>query len=238
MSLYKEQGIVLRTMRLGEADRIVTLMTQGSGKIRAVAKGVRKTKSRWGARLEPFTHVDVVLYRGRDLDIVTQAQILTPFTAIRADYARFAAGEVVMEAVDKVTEDREKSVRTFMLLLGALRALSLPEEDPLMVTDSFLLRLAALAGFRPALTACAVCARPGPHRKFSVAQGGIVCDSCRQGAAVSVGEDTVPYLDGLLNADWSADTPSSVRSECSGLIRAYVEFHFDRPIRSWTHVPR
>lgn len=238
MSLYKEQGIVLRTMRLGESDRIVTLMTQGSGKIRAVAKGVRKTKSRWGARLEPFTHVDVVLYRGRDLDIVTQAQILTPFTPIRSDYARFAAGEVVMEAVDKATEDREKSVRTFMLLLGALRALSLPEEDPLMVTDSFLLRLAALAGFRPALTACAVCARPGPHRRFSVAQGGIVCDTCRQGATVTVGEDTVPYLDGLLNADWSAETPDAIRRECSGLIRAYVEFHFDRPIRSWTHVPR
>lgn len=238
MALYKEQGIVLRTMRLGESDRIVTLMTQGSGKIRAVAKGVRKTKSRWGARLEPFTHVDLVLYRGRDLDIVTQAQILSPFTPIRSDYARFAAGEVVMEAVDKVMQDREKSVRTFMLLLGALRALSLPDEDPLMVADSFLLRLAALAGFRPALAACAVCGRPGSHGKFSVAQGGIVCESCRTGAVVTVGEDAVPYLDSLLNADWSAKTPEGVRRECSGLIRAYVEYHFDRPIRSWTHMPR
>jgi DNA repair protein RecO (recombination protein O) len=238
MALYKEQGIVLRTIRLGEADRIITFLTQGSGKIKAVAKGVRKTKSRWGARLEPFTHVDLVLYQGRELDIVTQAQILTPFSAIRADYSRFAAGEVVLEATDKIAQEREKSVRTFMLLLGALRALSLPDEDPLMIADSYLLRLAALAGFRPALTACAVCGAPGPHGKFSVSQGGIVCESCRAGAAATVGEAAVPYLSSLLDANWSDDAPIPVRRECSSLIRAYVEYHFDRPLRAWSHVPR
>ncbi len=238
MTLYKEQGIVVRAMKLGESDRIITVMTQGSGKIRAVAKGVRKTKSRWGARLEPFTHVDLVLYKGRELDIVTQAQILSPFPQIRADYSRFAAGEVILEAADRVTPEREKSVRMFMLLLGALRALSLPDEDPLMVADSFLLRLAALSGFRPALGACAVCARPGPHARFSVAQGGTVCESCRAGAAVTVGEGMIPYLESLLQADWSVGTSESVRGECSGLIRAYVEYHFDRPLRAWSHVPR
>lgn len=238
MALYKEQGIVLRTMRLGEADRIVTFMTQGSGKIRAVAKGVRKTRSKFGARLEPFTHVDLVLYEGRELDIVTQAQILAPFSEIRAEYARFAAGEVVLEATDRVTQDREKSVRTFMLLLGALRSLSVPDEDPVTVADSFLLRLAALAGFRPALTACAVCNRPGPHERFSISQGGLVCERCRAGAAVSVGEETIPYLDGLLNADWERNAPETTRREGSGLIRAYVEYHFDKPLRSWSHVPR
>lgn len=225
-------------MRLGEADRIVTIMTQGAGKIRAVAKGVRKTKSRWGARLEPFTHVDLVLYKGRELDIVTQAQILSAFPQIRADYSRFAAGEVVLEAIDRVAQDHEPSVRTFMLLLGALRALSVEDEDPVVVADSFLLRLASLAGFRPSLTACAVCGRPGPHDRFSVSQGGTVCDGCRTGVAATVGEETVPYLESLLDANWSSETPQSVREECSGLIRAYVEFHFDRPLRAWTHVPR
>ncbi|GAC1409380.1 MAG: DNA repair protein RecO [Actinomycetota bacterium] len=238
MALYKEQGIILRTMRLGESDRIVTVMTQGAGKIRAVAKGVRKTKSRWGARLEPFTHVDLVLYKGRELDIVTQAQILSPFPLIRADYSRFAAGEVILEATDRIAQDHEKSVRLFMLLLGALRALSVPDEDPVMVVDSYLLRLASLSGFRPALAACAVCGRPGPHPRFSVTQGGVVCDSCRAGASAIVGEGAMPYLESLLNADWSSDTPEVVRKECSGLIRAYVEYHFDRPLRSWMHVPR
>lgn len=238
MTLYKEQGIVLRTMRLGESDRIITVMTQGSGKVRAVAKGVRKTKSRWGARLEPFTHVDLVLYRGRELDIVTQAEILSPFSPIRADYARFASGQVVLEATERVAQDREKSVRTFLLLLGAMRALSAPDEDPTTVADSYLIRLAALSGFRPSLAACAVCGRPGPHRKFSIAQGGTVCEHCRAGAAATVGEDAVGYLNSLLNADWDAAMPEGVRKECSGIIRAYVEYHFDRPLRAWTHVPR
>ncbi|MHB8512171.1 MAG: DNA repair protein RecO [Actinomycetota bacterium] len=238
MALYKEQGIVLRTMRLGEADRIVTVMTQGAGKIRAVAKGVRKTKSRFGARLEPFTHVDLVLYKGRELDIVTQAQILSPFPSIRASYDRFTSGEVILEATDRIAQDHEKSVRTFMLLLGALRALSVEDEDPVMVADSYLLRLAALAGFRPSLSACAVCGKPGPHERFSVSQGGVVCGTCRSGAAATVNEDAMPYLESLLNADWASETPLVTRQECSGLIRAYVEYHFDRPLRAWTHVPR
>ena len=238
MALYKEQGIVLRTMKLGEADRIVTLLTQGSGKVRAVAKGVRKTKSRFGARLEPFTHVDLVLYQGRELDIVTQAQIISAFGEIRLDYPRFAAGEVILEATDRVAQEHERSVKTFMLLLGALRALSLPEEDPGMVADSFLLRLAALAGFSPALEACAVCGRQGPHERFSVAQGGMVCETCRTGASVRVAEATPPYLAGLLAADWHAGVPDAARKEGSALVRAYVEYHFDRPLRAWSHVPR
>lgn len=237
MPLYPEQGIVLRTLRLGEADRIVTLFTQGSGKVRAVAKGVRKTKSRFGGRLEPFTHVDLLLYRGRELDIVTQAEIITSFREIREDYARFAAGEVVLEATDRVAQERDRNVRVFMLLLGALRALA-ADAGPATVADAFLLRLASLSGFRPHLRACAGCGRPGPHGRFSVAQGGLVCESCRTGGAVRVGESTVPYLVTLLEEDWTARVPEDARREGSGLVRAFVEYHFDRPLRAWAHVPR
>jgi DNA repair protein RecO (recombination protein O) len=237
MPLYPEQGIILRTMRLGEADRIVTVFTQGSGKVRAVAKGVRKTKSKFGGRLEPFTHVDLLLYRGRDLDIVTQCETLTSFRGIREDYLRFAAGEAILEATDRVAEDRERNVRQFMLLLGALRALSSGEE-PASVVDAYLLRTASLAGFRPHLRACASCGRPGPHERFSVAQGGIVCDTCRTATAVRVGESTVPYLTHLLEQEWTMAGSDDAHREASGLVRAYVEFHFDRPLRAWAHVPR
>jgi DNA repair protein RecO (recombination protein O) len=237
MPLYPEQGIILRTMRLGEADRIVTVFTQGSGKVRAVAKGVRKTKSKFGGRLEPFTHVDLLLYRGRELDIVTQCETLTSFRGIREDYLRFAAGEAILEATDRVAEDRERNVRQFMLLLGALRALSSGEE-PASVVDAYLLRTASLAGFRPHLRACAACGRPGPHERFSVAQGGLVCDTCRTATAVRVGELTVPYLTHLLEQEWTVDATDDARREASGLVRAYVEFHFDRPLRAWAHVPR
>jgi DNA repair protein RecO (recombination protein O) len=237
MPLYPEQGIILRTMRLGEADRIVTVFTQGSGKVRAVAKGVRKTKSKFGGRLEPFNHVDLLLYRGRELDIVTQCETLTSFRGIREDYLRFAAGEAILEATDRVAEDRERNVRQFMLLLGALRALA-DGDEPASVVDAYLLRTASLAGFRPHLRACASCGRPGPHERFSVAQGGLVCESCRTATAVRVGESTVPYLTHLLEQEWTVDVTDDARREASGLVRAYVEFHFDRSLRAWAHVPR
>ena len=91
MPLYKEQGIVLRSHKLGEADKIVTILTQGSGKVRAVAKGIRKTRSRFGARLEPLTHVSLLLYRGRSLDTVTQAEILSSFRTLRTGFDLIAA---------------------------------------------------------------------------------------------------------------------------------------------------
>ena len=237
MPLYKEQGIILRTMRLGEADRIISVFTQGSGKVRAVAKGVRKTKSKFGGRLEPFTHVDLMLYKGRELDIVTQCETLTSFRAIREDYVRFAAGEAILEVTDRVVEERERNVRQFMLLLGALRALA-EGQEPAPIVDAYLLRTASLAGFRPHLRACASCGRPGPHARFSVAQGGLVCETCRTATAVRVGEATVPYLAHLLEQEWTVEATDDARREASGLVRAYVEYHFDRSLRAWAHVPR
>src|SRR5206468_9635996 len=123
MPLYKEQGIVLRSVKLGEADKIVSILTQGSGKVRAVAKGVRRTNSKFGARLEPLTHVSLLLYRGRNLDTVTQAEILSPFRAVRSEFGYITAAETMLEAVDKVAEEHERNVRLFLLLLSGLRAL-------------------------------------------------------------------------------------------------------------------
>ena len=236
MALYKEQGIVLRTMKLGEADRIVTIFGQATGKIRAVAKGVRKTKSKFGARLDPFTHVDLLLYQGRELDIVTQADIITPFHQIRGDYARFAAGEMILEATDRVVQEHERNAQLFMLVLNTLRRMIEPDAEPGFVADSFLFRLTALAGFRPSLGACAECGKPDASR-FSIQQGGMVCDDCRHGGTIRVGEHTVPYLVGLLD-DLPVDATPEVRREGSNLVRAYLEYHLDRPLRAWAHVPR
>ena len=236
MALYKEQGIVLRTMRLGEADRIVTILTQGTGKIRAVAKGIRKTRSKFGARLEPFTHVDLLLYKGRELDIITQAEIITSFREIRADYSRFAAGEMILEAADRAIEDRERNTRMFMLLLGAIRRLVDDGSEPGIVADAFLLRLTSLSGFRPALTACAECGKPDVSR-FSIQQGGMVCEDCRTGGTLRVGEGTVPYLTALLD-DSSTSVNEAARKEGSNIVRAYLEYHLNRPLRAWAHVPR
>src|SRR5215212_2162225 len=111
MALYREQGIVLRTYKLGETDRIVNLLTQGRGKVRAVAKGVRRPGSKFGGRLELFSHVDLQLYEGRELDIVTQAELVASFTAVREDFVLSACGSTMVEAADRVAQVDERSTR-------------------------------------------------------------------------------------------------------------------------------
>lgn len=237
MALYEEQGIILRTMKLGEADRIVTILTQGEGKIRAVAKGVRKTKSRFGGRLEPFTHVDLHLYRGRELDIVTQADILSAFRPIRENYDRFTAAEIICEAAEKISEERERNARLFLLTLNALRSLEMTDADARSVADGFLLRLTAQAGFRPSLEACAECGAVAVTR-FSVHQGGMVCDRCRDGGAMAVGEGTIAYLHALLVETPDPKVSPEARTEAGAIIRSCLEFHMSRPLRSWGHLER
>ncbi len=235
MPLYKEQGIVLGAVKLGEADKIVSILTQGSGKVRAVAKGIRRTSSRFGGRLEPFTHVNLMLYRGRNLDTVTQADILSPFRAIREDFALFSAGETMVETADKVAEEHERNVRLFLLLLQGLRALETRPEDPAAVAEAYLLRLMGLSGFAPALTACAVCGGT-PVGRFSAAQGGAVCESCREREAHRAGLAALEWLAGLLTGDLAAaggnGISPQVRGEARAMLYGFSEYHLDRRIRS------
>ena len=235
MPLYKEQGIVLGSVKLGEADKIVSVLTQGSGKIRAVAKGIRRTHSKFGARLEPFTHVNLMLYQGRNLDTVTQAEIISPFMAVREDFALFSAGEAMLEAADKVSEDHERNLRLFLLLLQGLRALDTGPRDPAAVAEAFLLRLLAVSGFAPSLTACAICGSREVVR-FSASQGGAVCERCRDRDARRVGLPALAWLAGLQTGDLEAAgqdrPPREVRGEARALLYGFSEYHLDRRIRS------
>jgi DNA repair protein RecO (recombination protein O) len=243
MPLYKEQGIVLRSIKLGEADKIVSIQTQGAGKIRAVAKGIRKTTSRFGARLEPFTHVSLMLYRGTSsLDTVTQAEILSPFRAVRADLDLIAAGEAMLEAVDKVAEEHERNVRLFLLLLAGLRALDRQPRDPAAVAESFLLKLLSLSGFHPGLSACASCGRPGPHGWFAASQGGSVCDGCAEHEAGRVSPEAVRWLDLVARVDLEgageATPPVATRREARAMLFGFTEYHLDRRMRSFALLAR
>ncbi|MEW6059820.1 MAG: DNA repair protein RecO [Actinomycetota bacterium] len=236
MPLYKEQGVVLRSAKLGEADKIVTVMTQGSGKVRAVAKGVRKTSSRFGARLEPLTHVSLMLYRGRSaLDTVSQAEIVSSFRAIRSDLGLFAAGETMLEGVDKVAEEHERNVRLFLLLLGGLRALDARPTDPAAVAESFLLKLLSLSGFHPSLTACAVCGRRDPGL-FSSGQGGAVCSSCAEPDAGPVSPRALAFLAGLASCDLpkagEVAADARARREARPLLFGFAEYHLERRMKS------
>ena len=237
MPPYKEQGVVLRSAKLGEADKIVTVMTQGSGKVRGVAKGIRKTMSRFGARLEPFTHVNLMLYRGRgSLDTITQAEIIAPHRAIRDDLALFAAGETMLEAVDRVAEEHERNVRLVLLLLAGLRALDGKPVDPAAVAESFVLKLLSISGFHPSLTACAVCGRTDV-RLFSAGFGGAVCDGDAEPGAAHVSPSVLTYLATLALADLGeaggVQAPDArARKEARGLLFGFTEYHLERRMKS------
>jgi DNA repair protein RecO (recombination protein O) len=165
VSLYRDDGIVLRTQKLGEADRIISILTRRNGRVRAVAKGVRRTKSRFGARLEPFTHVDLLLYTGRSLDVITQAETVRPYgEPLAADYPRYTSGTAMLETAERFTPvEKEPLIRQFLLLVGGLRALGEAEHDPRLVLDAYLLRTLAVAGYAPALDECAVCGSVDPE---------------------------------------------------------------------------
>ena len=242
MSLYRDTGVVLRVQKLGEADRIITLLTQRHGKVRAVAKGVRRTTSRFGARVEPFAHVDVQFYTGRSLDVITQVQTLDAFGAgIVGDYQRYTSACAVLETADRLSaEEGEPVLRLYLLVAGALRALAAGERDAALVLDAFLLRAMAFAGWAPAVSECARCNEPGPHRSFSVPAGGSVCPRCRPPGSAAPAVETLGLLDALIHGDWPhADAASpAARREGSGLVAALLQWHLERQLRSLPLVER
>ncbi len=235
MPLYKEQGVVLRAIKLGEADKIVTVLTQGSGKVRAVAKGIRRTTSKFGGRLEPFTHVSLLLYQGRNLDTVTQAEILAPFRSVRDDFALFSAGETMLEAADKVAEEHERNTPLFLLVLNGLRALDERPADPAAVAEAFLLKLLSLSGFHPSLEACAVCGSRDVVA-FSPAQGGAVSADCADREAERVDPEVLGWLAALARTDLlkagAMSAPDRTRREARRMLAAFVEYYLERRIRS------
>lgn len=235
MSLYKDEAVVLRTMRLGEADRIVTLVGKNNGKIRAVVKGVRRTKSRYGGRLEPFSYVSLVIWKGKsDLHTITQAEVLDPFRAVKEDLDRLNLGSVMLEACDRVAQESEDSARVLNLLVESLRRLS-ADGSP-MVLAAFLLQLCGIAGFAPSMDRCAECSRPASW--FSPGQGGAVCPGCRSFDSEEVGTSVLELMSDLalpLSATPRlVGRPPSVEEMATAgrLARFYTEYHLERRLKS------
>lgn len=242
MSLYRDEAVVLRAQKLGEADRIVTLLTRHHGRVRAVAKGVRRTRSKFGARVEPFMMIDVQLYRGRSLDIVTQVETLQPYgDRLASDYPRYTAGTAMLETAERLTDDEgDPAVQQFLLLVGGLRTLCDGSHDPSLVLDAYLLRALAVAGWAASLVDCARCGAPGPHRAFAIASGGAVCPACRQPGSASPSPATLELLAALLGGDWPTADASELRHrrEGSGIVAAYLQWHLERGIRALRLVER
>ena len=232
MTLYRDQGVVLRTFRLGEADRIVVLVTQGHGKVRAVVKGVRKTKSRFGSRLEPISHVALLMYQGRgELEVVNQAETLDHFRAVREDLDRLSKATSMLEVVDQVAQEREPVPALYRMLVGALRQLA-ARDSPLIV-PAFFWKLLALEGLSPVLDRCVTCGATEDLVAFDVEEGGVLCRSDRRGVPITM--DAIEIIRRILGGGLAGvlEEPSGPAvHEVDHLTGRTVEHHLERRLRS------
>src|SRR5579875_1101850 len=218
MSLYRDLGVVLRTYKLGEADRIVVLLTAGHGKVRAVAKGVRRAKSRLGGRLEPLSHLQLLMYEGRELDIVSQAEVVEPWRALHEDLACLAGGMAMAEAAEQVAQEGEASGPLYRMLAG------------------FYWKLLCLDGAAPVLHQCASCGAGPPAARlvaFDIAEGGALCQGCRRGQPISPAalELLRMVVGGQLGR--ALELPAShTTNEVAALATISMERHLERRLRS------
>jgi DNA repair protein RecO (recombination protein O) len=237
VSLFRDKGVVLRTYRLGEADKIIVFLTERHGKVRAVAKGIRKTNSKFGARLEPLTHVDLLLWQGRsDLDIVNQVEVVDANRHIREDLDRIPRGMALLEVTDQLAQERHPDPALYTMLTGALRALSNPEADPTLLAPSFFLKALVLEGAGPILDECATCGQAEPATElvaFDLVAGGALCRIHRSGRPMSA--PGLALLRRILGGDLASvlnGPPPPGADEVAELATEAMEAHLDRRIRS------
>src|SRR5262245_5686411 len=235
MPLYRDQGVVLRSIKLGETDRIVTVFGQGHGKVRAVAKGVRKPGSRFGARLEPTGHVAFQCYRGRgELDVVTQVETIDANRELREHYGCLTHAISMLEATDQVAQDREPNPPLYRMLVGALRTLA-AQPNPL-VSAAFFWKLLSLEGFHPMLDMCARCGdESGPFTAFDLQDGGVLCEPCGVLGGRRLPPETLVLVRRILGGELRtalAEPPSATTVDVERLALAALEHHIERRLRS------
>jgi DNA repair protein RecO (recombination protein O) len=231
VSQYRDTGVVLRTWKLGEADRIVVLFTREHGKVRGVAKGVRRTRSKFGARLEPISHVQLQLHAGRTLDTIVQAETIDHHRILREDLDRLAQAVTMLEVVDQLALEGEPDRPLFDMLVRGLATLA--ANDAPLVVPAFLLKALGASGFGPVVDACAVCGTPEGLVAFDVERGGMLCASHRQGLAVSPeAADLLARILGGGLAGALAEPASSATHEVSRVATTAMEHHLERRLRS------
>lgn len=224
--------MVLRTYKLGEADRIVVLMTRTHGKVRAVAKGVRRTGSRFGSRMEPGSVVQVQLYEGRgDLDGVSQVEASQAHPRTRGDLSRLGHAAALLEAIDQVAQDREPDARLHDMLVGGLA--SVEDTNPPAVVAGFYLKLLAAEGVAPDLDACSVCGEPPERPMWAPETGALRCASCGGGRVVT--DETLTLSRAVLGGGLNAvlDLPDGpVVHDLEAFASALLERHIERRLRA------
>lgn len=233
MPTYPLRALVLRKTKLGEADLIVTLLAADGRQVRAVAKGARKTRSRIGARVEPFTVVDLLLATGRTLEVISEAETVTTHDAIRADYDRTSAASVVTDVLDKVSQEGQVEPLVFEMALVTLDMMETAPIDALpALVAAFLVKSLAMQGYRPSLDACAACSKEDDEAHlFSPRTGGILCRDCWDAdpAAMPISRDARAVMRALLRAKMAdlpdLAVPADLIVEVMRLVVPYVAYH-------------
>ncbi len=232
MAHYRDSGVIVRTYKLGEADRILSVITENHGKVRAVAKGVRKTRSRYGGRLELLRHLDLQFYKGRgDLDIVTQAETRDHWPEIRNNLDRLGKALTIAEAVDQVAQDRQPNSELYRMLCGGLATLHVA--DPALMVPAFMLKVLALEGVAPALDECVIGGETSELEFFDPGTGGVTCAAHQRGRPISSSalELMRATLGGALAKVLEVQQAPHT-DEVSSIVHRLWEFHVERRLRS------
>ena len=239
MATYKEEAIVLRAFDLGEADRILSLITAGRGLRRAVAKGIKRTRSKFGGRLEPFTHLDAVLHEGRNLDTIAQVEIVRSHAPVRDDYTKFLFGEAMLETIEKSLHENQIIPRLFESLCISLDVLEGEVENPALLLAAFELKVCALIGYHPHLDHCLHCGKKvqGEKACMDLVGGGVVCAGCARGLQdpLRITPQSLILMRNLLGEDMAAiacreENPRLCR-EVLGTALRYTESFLERPLK-------
>ena len=240
MSVYSAEAVVLRKVDYGEADRILTLFTRERGKLPAIAKAVRRAKSRMSAQLDVFSHGQMLLAEGRRMDVVTQFQRITRSDGLAADLPRGAAAAVVVEIADKVLEERHPQPELFEVVISALDHLSDPSVSARLELCDFLMRVLGELGYTPALIDCARCGKPIGESGlgFSPIAGGVICTACNatELPSPSISARSVKVLRVCAAGDrdlfFRLRLDEDDLAALEGALEAQLEHHLDRQLKS------
>lgn len=237
---YRDRALVVRTYDFGEADRIIVLLTRNHGMKRGVAKGVRRSKSRFGSRLQLFVDVDVQLYPGRNLESITGADTVAYFgSGIIDDYGRYTAACAALESAERLAGTAHDGDPWLFDHLAETLARMQTTEHPTVVLDAFLLQAMAHAGWAPSLFDCAQCQAPGPHHAFHPAVGGAACVRCRPPGSAEVPEEALHLMWLLAHAHWPAALEAVESGEghhlsavAHRMTRAHLQWHLEQKVTS------
>jgi DNA repair protein RecO (recombination protein O) len=237
--VYQTEAIIIKRINLGEADRILILYSPDHGKIKAVAKGSRRPKSKLGGHVELLTHSLLLLAKGKSLDIITQAQTINSFLPLKDDLKRMSFGLYISELVDYFTEERIENKGLFQLLIDTLHRLT-GDGNPEITLHYFELQLLNLSGYRPQLQKCTNCnqpVQPVPNY-FSSFQGGVLCPDCayHEPVVLNLSLNALKVLRLWQNCDFASACRVKISNELAhelgSIMRDHIKFILDRQVKS------